>query len=541
MQLNVYLHNKDVKDYPDCLDTDDTPIQKQAGADYRIYRVINENSEGPPWVKALKHVIKPAFAEALTNRQCGVVAVFKIRADRETRFLSVCFGVGHMLLRKKTIEHNFGLLTTINSVMTLRRCSSRLLGTQTRQKSVLTNYDARVRELGFDFDEEILALASGKCRRNDLGTTISGTDSLKLSSRIAFEQIPTKLLDIYKRSKEKTYKTNGFDFIDQIEMIRDEDLIEKLDARLLTGFNKPGSAAIGVMAPMDANGEDEVFVYKVSGLGRPLWLSDVTLDQLRGYANGDVDMDTIDDTIRIQGFDSSGDSVTIKAPLRSYLACETTLKNGSTIENYVLANRKWYRVEADFMKKVKTQLQHGLSVYKGPPLKPWEQVSVKSRMIHDEGAYNQTYGAERDFLVLDKKKFTRKGYGRGNSIEVADLFHLPTKTLLCVKKNTRSSMLSHLFAQASVSAELFDEVEDYRTDFLADVRAKWPRDRTVTKDNIKTLNFAYIIGSETPPSRDTLAEGIHALPVFSRVNMRKHVKAIKALGHHVTLAYIPMI
>lgn len=87
---------------------------------------------------------------------------------------------------------------------------------------------------------------------------------------------------------------------------------------------------------------------------------------------------------------------------------------------------------------------------------------------------------------------------------------------------------------------MFEDVERYREDFLRAVRMKWPRDRTVTKDNIKELTFAYVIGCRKPP-RPTLAEGVQALPVFSRVNMRKHVKAIRALGHNITMAYVPMI
>lgn len=542
MQLNIYLHNTSVQSFSDCLDAKSPPsaVQKSASANYRIYHTINEDVDGPPWLKDIKHVMKPAAAELLTNRLCGVAVIFKVNTGSETRFFSACFGIGHTLLCKKTVEHNFGLLTTLNSVVTLRRCGSRLLGTKTHLKSVLTNYDARVRELGFDFDEEILALASGKCPQNDLGTTISGTDSLKLSSRISFEQMDSKLIDIYRRFQEKTYRKNGFDFIDQIELIRDDDLLDELNSRLVEGFNKPNTLSIGVMAPSDTS-DDDVSEYKVCGLGKSRRLAEATLDELRDYA-GQVDEEKLWDTIRIQGFNHSGTSVTIKAPLYSYLTCEVELRKGKQVQgNYVLANRKWYRVETDFLKRIRTQLQHYLCAYNGPALKPWASVIVNGKPSYDEGVYNETYVSEKDFLVLDKKKFTSKGYGRGNSIEVADLFHLPTRTLLCVKKNTRSATLSHLFAQASVSAEMFDEVDAYRKDFIDAVRSKWPRDRSVTSENIKDLTFVYVVGSERPPVKATLADGISALPVFSRVNMRKHVKALRALRHNVTLTYVPLI
>ncbi len=542
MQLNIYLHNTSVQDYQDCLDAESPPaaVQRSPSVNYRIYHTVNENIEGPPWLKGIKHVMKPAAAEVLTNRLCGVAIILRINTGSETRFFSACFGIGHTLLRKSTVEHNFGLRTTINSVVTLRRCSSRLLSTETRQKSVVTNYDARVRELGFDFDEEILALASGKCPENDLGTMISGTDSLKLSSSITFEQMAAKLVAIYSRFQEKTYRKNGFDFIDQIELVRDVDMLDELDAHLIAGFNKPGTMSIGLMAPIDASGDD-VSEYKVCGLRKTARMAEVTLDELRDYA-GEVDQEMVHESIKIQGFDGSGTSVTIRSPLYSYLTCEVELRKGKQIRgNYVLANRKWYRVEADFLKKIRTQLQHYLCAYSGPPLRPWTRATVNGKLSYDEGVYNSAYAAERDFLVLDKKKFTNPGYGRGNGVEVADLFHLPTRTLICVKKNTRSATLSHLFAQASVSAEMFDEVDAYRKDFIAAVRNKWPRDRSVAENNLKDLTFVYVIGSEQPPAKATLADGVQALPVFSRVNMRKHVKAIRALGHSVTLTYVPMI
>ena len=540
MQLNIYLHTDRVQDYHECLDEDlnSDPVHNSRSAKYKIYHVVNENREGPSWLKAIKNVIKPEIARTLTTKLCGVVIVFKIDTDMTPRYFSACFGIGHTLLDKSTIEHNFGLRTTLNSISRLRRCASQLLGARSRRKSIHAAEYARPNELDFDFDEEIMELASGRCRENDLGTTILGTDSLKLSSPIAFEEVPRKLAKIYARYNETAYRVNGFEFIDQIQSVRDSDLIDDLFSELLARFNDASDHSLNVLAPLDASGED-VHAYRLSGAGKSIVVPEVTLEALRDYA-GKLDDDGLRCDVKIQGISSSDESVTVKSPLYTYITGEVTFEG----EVYALANRKWYRLEKDYLDRIKNQLQKRMSVYRGPALLPWQKALVKGNMAHDEGEYNKSYEGNDDFLVLDKKKFSTKGYGSGNSVEVADLFHLPTRMLLCVKKNTRSSTLSHLFAQASVSAEMFSEVELYRERFFEQCREKWPsgaKARAVKALEPKDLTFAYVIGSETPPAKSTLADAVQDLPVFSRINLRKHVRAICSRGFSATVTYIKMV
>src|SRR5690606_7668966 len=124
--------------------------------------------------------------------------------------------------------------------------------------------------------------------------------------------------------------------------VREEGLVADLDALLIKAFNGKSSERIGVIAPLEFNSE-EVVKYKVSGLGNPLIIPEVTLEAVRSYA-GQVDEESVRDSVWIQGYDRSGISVTVKASLYSYLTCEARLGK----INYAFAGRKWYRVEANF-------------------------------------------------------------------------------------------------------------------------------------------------------------------------------------------------
>src|SRR5690606_18049579 len=89
-----------------------------------------------------------------------------------------------------------------------------------------------------------------------------------------------------------------------------------------------------------------------------------------------------------------------------------------------------------------------------------------------EGDYNRFYATDPSYLVLDTKFYQPKGQSK---IEVADLFHVPTSTLIAVKKLAGASSMSHLFAQAYVSADMLKDGDDGIWKFLLEqLQAKKP-------------------------------------------------------------------
>jgi uncharacterized protein (TIGR04141 family) len=155
---------------------------------------------------------------------------------------------------------------------------------------------------------------------------------------------------------------------------------------------------------------------------------------------------------------------------------------------------------------------------------PWPQVWLDGKWRYHEGEYNKLYKNDPDFLALDRQPFTRfAGQSGHNQVEIADLYHRPTKKLLCVKWWTRSSTMSHLLSQATVSAQLLWTHPGYRDELIGQIRKQWPGIPMPAdpKEYVQDMKFVYVVGTDSP-SRD-----LDSLPVFSLVNMVKHVWLIE--------------
>jgi uncharacterized protein (TIGR04141 family) len=78
-------------------------------------------------------------------------------------------------------------------------------------------------------------------------------------------------------------------------------------------------------------------------------------------------------------------------------------------------------------------------------LAPWDRDACP-----DEGTYNKQLATDRGWRLLDKRNFHLPAYQK---VEICDVL-TERKHLLCVKRMTRSSTMSHLFTQGQVSANL---------------------------------------------------------------------------------------
>lgn len=94
--------------------------------------------------------------------------------------------------------------------------------------------------------------------------------------------------------------------------------------------------------------------------------------------------------------------------------------------------------------------------------------------------------------------------------------------------------MSHLFSQATVSAELFREMEEYKQRFLEVANARWAG---VTIDNcvFDELIFVYAIAT------DRNGNLIELLPIFSKINLLKHMKILQKMKFDVEIAQIQLL
>ena len=130
-------------------------------------------------------------------------------------------------------------------------------------------------------------------------------------------------------------------------------------------------------------------------------------------------------------------------------------------------------------------------------------------------------------MLLDQKLVQSVGRGR---VEVCDLYSRD-RQFVHVKRYSGSSVLSHLFSQGVVSAQLFLSDRSFRQELnerLPDALRLANPAAAITPSEFEVA-FAIV----ARPKRDL------ELPFFSKVNLRNAAQLLQQLGYLVTLTSIP--
>ncbi len=536
IRLNMFLFKSIVNSFEQCLKPKTekrqydllTTSTSLLGCDYQIYIVKGEEKQ-PKWLSFIQEYVEEQEIEDVLNKTCSMIILLHVDVTpTERRFFAISHGFGFHILNKERVEPNFGLISTLNSVdpTRIKSVDTRSLGIQTIQKREASNLFTDLGEFAFEFDSEILQIISGASYDSTLGTKLSGSDNLHLTTEVSFANLPSKCRAVYEKYGQSVYREK-FDFVDHIRYEKDPQIIAELDQKLVEAVNlRQDDLCISVVYP-DQIDYERSGQFRFSGLRRARSfpgqeVDDVTLLSVYRYLDNQVvDISHLKQKIKIIGIDRATDTpCTPNEPLYDYFVFETSVNN----RKYVLTNRKWYYVDQDYLTKLEYDLQQYVIQLTEPILKPWP-IDMKS-----EGDYNAQYNNEHDFICLDKALFsiTGSGYSR---IEVADIYHRPTNKLFFVKKLNRSATLSHLFSQATISADLFRGSSEYLDKFIQCLQDKWP-DYSSGDDLPSKLTFVYTVGS-------TRMDGVvESLPLFSKINLLKHMKLLRKLNFQAQIAKV---
>lgn len=538
MKLNISLFKRDIQDFKDCTrhpagrsnHKSITPkSKKKSPFEYDILLAKGRPNE-PKWLPFIKPHVDPDEVSNVKNTVNSAVILLKLKMPDGYRIFAVCTGHGHHLLNKDVIEPQFGLLTTLNGIHPerLKLVDSKKIGVQTLQKREASNLETKLADFDFEFDAEILHVVSGACADENLGTRMSGSDSLHLTSKVDFEALPETCRRIYETFRSEKYKQH-FSFIDHVKLEKSAARTATLTAKLVEAINQRVTGAKLSVAYPDQIEYADCDYFRISGLGESSEVNEVTLQVIYDHIGKKAITPEDLKNIKIAGFTDQGSRTDVE-PLFAYLTFETKLDD----ETFVLCNRKWYHINDDYLANVHQDLKAQIVDYKSPGLKPWRQThNSKKQLSYHEGQYNEQYTNDPDYLLLDRKLYNfGPGFG-SNRVEVADLFHRASRKLFCVKRLTASATLSHLFSQATVSAELFRQYPEYKKVFLQQVLQRWP-DKGMTDSDIDELTFVYAVGTERPESL------LDALPVFSKIMLLKHIRMLKRSKFRVELVRVEM-
>lgn len=525
MQLTFYLFDKSVKDYDSAilpkktLGTDgfrQITLSSSVPFQARAYFQRNKATR-PKWLDFISPYCDLKNEAAIRNSTNSFLLLMKVKG----RVFALTTGFGFTAINRDKLERDFGLRVTLNAIdpEKIKNIDVRNIDLVTRQKRTLLNHDSPVAEFELNLDEDMVSLMGGVPKTEKVGKRIFGSDSLSLTSDITFTDLGKKCETLLSLSSKKTY-TKYFDFIDRVKPVRDKTVTAELDKRLEAAVENRDLGKLTLAHPEIE--WEQIEKFKISYEKTSAEVEDITLPAIYAFLDSLSVSDFDLSRVKIVGLDGSNNAVTKASSFKEYAVFETTTNKGT----FILSLMKWFRVEKNYLKRVTADLSRIKEInYKGflPAIKPKE----------GEGVYNaRASKAIKGLVLLDRKNF-RVPEGQ-SQIEICDLFS-EKKEMICVKKETRSATLSHLFSQGSVSATLFNDYLDYRKDFYKKVAATLPNafDPSASKNSDFTIVYAISSDSSKP-----LAE---ALPFFSKVNLRNQRRTIERMGFKLALCKIPYV
>jgi uncharacterized protein (TIGR04141 family) len=388
------------------------------------------------------------------TKQRSPGAVLFIQASG--RLFAATFGYGRSLLAPEKLVQDFGIRCVLNSVnpAQLRSIDLRTLETDPLLSRKQFGEGKPIASFGVDVYRDLLRGVAGIPA--DKSPLMSGADALHVRLTLAdLSALPAECTRLLTASEKRSYKAN-FGFIDHVRLVRDAALRTQL-FNLLHLECQQGAKGVNFVTPhvrepdrlsrlrgsWDKNADDAV---DTDGVRSQL--------AARGTKpNADAFLKAIK-TDRIGEPSPETDELTNHWPLLDGLVWSTTLAG----KRFVLSVGDWFELDGAFVASVETRFDKIVSE-KTRLAFPAATNLPGPKKSYFEQRYNAHAAAAMNLHNLDRSSMTT---GVASAVEPCDLLDAKRGTFIHVKDGRKSSILSHLFEQGTVSLETFLSVDKAR-------------------------------------------------------------------------------
>lgn len=526
-RLTIYLMSEGLTDLEEALDKDkpkgEVRLAADSGLDGRFYRAVSGPKE-PGWVAYVRPILSEDLADLRSSSASGLLLI----RTRE-RIFAVTFGYGRSLLDLSKIEFQFGLRVALNRI---NPSQLRSLDTKTFEDMVVTTAKAvsRSAELptfGIDISTDLLRAVTGEPRDTNFAKRLSGSDALVMNIESKSSDLPRlcgELLDAF----EDDYYKMDFGWIDQLSLVRDMGLQNRLDELLVSDLSAGDTGSTHMAVPEPVGWED-IDAFKIGGT-RNHEYDDLDLEAYLvelGERRSKVGVPTLKSRKVAIRFARS-DEFDSRWPLYRCLVSEQRIDG----KLYVLVEGRWFAIGDSLVAE--------LDQYLGTLASPRASL-IEAKPGENEKAYNRRLAGSGEGLLNLDARIKRPG-GAASGIELCDVLS-DTGEFIHVKRKSRSSTLSHLFAQGSVSAETFIRDGEFRdeirkvieADSAGDSGEPW-LDLVPTSahevDRSRKYSVTFVVVANSSKS------GADWLPFFSKLNLMQHGRRLRGLGFDVAVARV---
>lgn len=529
MKLTLYMFKPHVQNFADCLKPKSearnykditSQSRRESDPNTRIY-ALDKEAEMPSWANFVAGIADPKELDSMRNQSSSAIVLFKVETADGPRIFAASYGAAFSLIETSLIESNFGLKTTINTISPskIKSIDFKNLSARSVGKSENVRKAASIAKFSFEHENEVLKSISGTSLDHDLGFSVSGSSSLKISIKdLQPEQLNTVAQKAYDKYMLQTYKEH-FDFIDHFEQVKDSMLVAELDNEFILALGQSTAPERMFLAYPDQISANECSYFRLTAGNTSENFDDIEVDALHKFILGNVDtldIDTIKSDAYVTGLDDNEEAMTPRKSIYSLACFEVVYED----ELYVLSDSKWYKIGKDFVTNLNEWMEQN-STKSAIKMKNWFNTQ-------SEWDYSELYLEDKDFAVLSKKHFRVKRHG---DVFMADLYHKPSGSLIYLKKLNSATPLNTQLEQAVVASELLREDNPETWKFLLEnLNLKWPElDRETVSKNLAVV---FVLNTDK-----ALPE---KLPVFDKVAFKKSAKALKRLQIHTSIRSIPV-
>jgi len=517
--LSIYLIKEDYTDHKVILKNHALLNSKKIDNTGTLY-YGESNTYKPSWISNFFHDTLSNIK--IFNASSKAILLMEVIVDKKKqRIFAIPFGVGWTMLNSGVWEERFGLKTTLNIIESdgLRKISKKNMASIPKDTSEQLSRAGIVADFGIDIEQDLIQSITGATKQETFGRTVTGKDSLSISTKVNITTIKDFLKTCYERYTSRDYKKN-FGWIDQIAEIKNPKLKNQLDARLLDNIAKGNLDKTWMAVPEIVEWEDVAgFKYKLSKKAESyndIRLSDF-LESLSDDQRDNLEIGILKGK-DIRCLSASTDEVKYHWKAYNCLYCE--VEDEGKKKTYLLSNGKWYEIEKDFAEQTN-------QAYK--ELRDAGSSLTLPEYFHDnEAAYNEGVASSDVSLCLMDRKLISHGGGY-SKIEFCDLL-TDDKKVVHVKRYGGSSVLSHLFAQGVVSGELFLADKEFRDKVNEKLADSHKLNDTTPKPNAEEYEVVFAVISASPKDLD--------IPFFSKVTLRNARRRLQTYGYNVSLLKI---
>jgi uncharacterized protein (TIGR04141 family) len=451
------------------------------------------------------------------------------------RMFAVTFGSAWLFINPNAIVNDFGLRVALNASNDdrLRRLDISNLGEAMKgisQSASQRKFDT----FGVDEALELVRKINGVARDGSFGSTVTGSNSLKVSKEMGLDEIPELAAEALTYFSSDAYKATSFRVIDNIMPVSDSDVIDRLDALLVQSIlNNRDDFELGLPEISDA----DIASFRFTGGLRGRFYQDLQMQHYRQNLGANLQALTVS---TLHQHCIIADYVDEQKPQRSLRLYDALLGSISYEgERYAINEGTWYRVEAQFRRSVDQVFRDRVQSFVVQPPVVTTHCSPDGLRQHyeREDSYNERYAQATGYVLMDQRFIDIPDVQRPQ-LEVCDLLDIEGKRLIHVKMSGRkSSVLSHFFKQGKNSARVLrsidsawgNVVERIRTDFDDEIA---DRLRDAIQDAQRPWKVEFHIVDHPTPT------GEFNIPFFSRVTFRDEENAIKSMGYEVVVRFI---